>query len=296
MAILPTDIKILWSRAAGLCSMPECRKRLTPESQTMASGAVIIGDNCHIVAESMDGPRGNIPIAETDRNRYPNLILLCRDHHKIIDTDIDSWPVEKLYRIKSEHENWVSSSLQDAKAESPEILFYKHIVNEISKLLMFNSWDGISDHAIRNLAYEKWIEGIYLANVEIQKAVWPKVLKELENSLINLVAREYQYAEHYLSLAWKPRHDSAFYQEDRTWKRVWRDDYDQYQSKSEQWASENMRLLMNITHAMNEFSDSVRAYLDPYFFRTNGRFCIHDSEGVTNMLTENWILPSEYRD
>ena len=57
-----------------------------------------------------------------------------------------------------------------------------------------------------------------------------------------------------------------------------------------------MRLLMNLTHAMNEFADAVRIYIDPYFFRTSGKFCIHDSEGVTNMMVEAWILPSEYRD
>lgn len=296
MAIPPTDIKILWSRAAGRCSMPDCRKQLTPDSQTMASGAVIIGDNCHIIAESIDGPRGDIPIAESERNRYLNLILLCRNHHKIIDTDINSWSVEKLHIIKNEHEAWVENALQNTELDPPEMLFYKNMVREISELLMFNLWDGISDHAIRHLAYERWIEGIYQANAKIQRAIWPGTLQELERSIINLINREYQYAEHYLPLAFKPRSDSTFYQEDRRWKKTWRDDYDKYQAKSEYWVRENMRLLMNLTHAMNEFSDAVRIYIDPYFFRTSGKFCIHDSEGVTNMLTEVWILPSEYRD
>jgi len=57
MAISLKTAKMLWGRAAGRCSMPECRQPLVIDS-TETDNEALIGDMCHIVAESEDGPRG----------------------------------------------------------------------------------------------------------------------------------------------------------------------------------------------------------------------------------------------
>ena len=88
MAIQPKDQKILWAKSAGRCSMPECREKLVLEaSEKVPSKNLLIGENCHIVAKSEDGPRGNSILTKEERNRYPNLILLCSNHHIVIDID-----------------------------------------------------------------------------------------------------------------------------------------------------------------------------------------------------------------
>lgn len=293
MSIPVTDIKILWANAAGRCSMPLCRAQLTEISNTMLSGAVIFGENCHIVGESIDGPRGQVPMAEGERNRYPNLILLCSNHHKMIDSDVTAWPVQKLQEIKKQHENWVQSSLQ--QQQSLHLRVYQSIVIKISNFLHFDTWDGISDHAIRNLAYIPWISGIYDTNLEVSRANWNQSIPDLENSIFNLRNRAMAYADNYMKLALRPSINNFFYQEDRNWKHTFCTDYDKYQSISEAWRNENMRLLLNLNHAMNEFSDTVRIHLDPSFFLEKGKFCIHDSLGVTNNLYETWILPHDYK-
>ncbi len=294
MSVPTVDIKILWARAAGRCSMPDCRKELMPESDTVASGGIVVGENCHIVAEKLDGPRGHYPVPEKERNRYPNLILLCSIHHKIVDTDVGSWSVERLHQIKSDHENWIKTTFE--YSHHADLILYRHMIELVSDKLMLKAWDGISDHAVRHLAYIKWIEGIYELNTAVQIALWPGTQEALEASIRALSERAQKYADHYMTLSYAPRPDSGFYQENKTWKKVWRDDYAQYADRSEAWQNNSFVLLMNLTHAINEFSDCVRAFVDPYFFLQRGRFCICDSMGVTNELIPCWILPSGYRD
>lgn len=294
MSVPTLDIKILWARAAGRCSMPECRRELTPESGTVAAGGIVVGENCHIVAEKVDGPRGYYPVPEADRNRYPNLILLCNIHHKIVDTDVTSWPVERLHQVKNDHENWIKATFEQL-IHSKDIV-YKHLVEIASEKLMLQAWDGISDHAVRHLAYIKWIDGIYEFNTAVQHAIWPSTQLAFEDSIRELSKRAREYADHYMTLAWSPRADTGFYQEDKTWKKQWREDCSQYASRSELWQNNNFTLLMNLTHAINEFADRVRAFVDPFFFLERGRFSICDSMGVTNMLNPCWILPSGYLD
>ena len=110
MGINTKDIKILWAKAAGRCSMPDCRMRLVADAgDAVKSKNTLIGENCHIVGDKETSPRGKSILTEDERNRYPNLLLLCRNHHKIIDDDEHGWPVERLHQIKTEHEIWVET-------------------------------------------------------------------------------------------------------------------------------------------------------------------------------------------
>ncbi len=102
--------KTLWGRAAGRCSFPDCRVEVFFEEE--ASNPTLIGENCHIVSES--GPRADPAFPEDLRNSYSNLILLCRNCHKIIDDPENGekgYPVEKLRDMKLLHEAWVREKL-----------------------------------------------------------------------------------------------------------------------------------------------------------------------------------------
>ena len=59
MAISLKTAKMLWGRAAGRCSMPECRQPLVIDS-TETDNEALIGDMCHIVAET-DLPPDRFP-------------------------------------------------------------------------------------------------------------------------------------------------------------------------------------------------------------------------------------------
>lgn len=62
----------------------------------------------HIVADSRQGPRGNSTVPDADRNKYPNLILLCTDHHTIIDGQPLTYSVSVLRQMKVDHEGRIA--------------------------------------------------------------------------------------------------------------------------------------------------------------------------------------------
>jgi tetratricopeptide (TPR) repeat protein len=100
VAISDNDYKLLWGRAAGICSKPDCRKDLTVILENRPSYNV--GEMAHIIAKKPDGPRG---IAEGGSDAYDNLILLCPTCHRLVDKATEgTFPVEILHEWKAQHE------------------------------------------------------------------------------------------------------------------------------------------------------------------------------------------------
>jgi hypothetical protein len=103
------DLLLLWARAAGMCSHPDCKQRLVVEGAPGAD-ATPVGEAAHIVAWSKDGPRGGEEIDRRKLNDYDNLILLCGHHHRVADKLAKTHGVEDLRAWKTEHEGWVTGA------------------------------------------------------------------------------------------------------------------------------------------------------------------------------------------
>ena len=108
MPISDRTRKLLWGRAATRCSI--CRKYLVVDPN-LAEGESLIGEECHIVAQTSGGPRWDpaYPIEHIDS--YNNLIVLCRNHHKEVDDLPEIYPIQDLILIKHRHELWVRITL-----------------------------------------------------------------------------------------------------------------------------------------------------------------------------------------
>jgi hypothetical protein len=120
MAISSKTRKILWARSGNRCAI--CRQELV--NQTINhDGEAIIGEECHIVAREINGPRGDSPLPIDERDKPANLILLCRNHHKEVDDQPESFTVEFLKEIKLEHENWVRNKLSPDRQSIPRSFF-----------------------------------------------------------------------------------------------------------------------------------------------------------------------------
>ena len=74
------DIKKLFSLSGNQCAEPNCKNRIIGED-----GTTVVGEICHITAANTYGPRYNADLTEDERRSYDNLILLCPEHHKLID-------------------------------------------------------------------------------------------------------------------------------------------------------------------------------------------------------------------
>ena len=109
MSIPEADQRKLCMRSGGICAFPDCERRLTVWAP--ADRLAVLGEMAHIVAESLNGPRGQHPLPLNERNRYENLILLCNTHHQQIDSQPQTWTVDKLQATKERHEAWVEQRL-----------------------------------------------------------------------------------------------------------------------------------------------------------------------------------------
>src|SRR5438270_7084309 len=110
----------LWARAAGRCEFRGCNKLLYKDSLTQkrANLAVI----SHIVAYSLDGPRGDVVRSQQLEKDISNLMLTCRDHGKINDDKAREveYPEELLSECKREHElriRMLTEAKEDAQTD-----------------------------------------------------------------------------------------------------------------------------------------------------------------------------------
>ncbi len=145
MGISTRDHKKLWGRAGNRCSMSECRRELVDAQETTDEDS-IIGEECHIVARKQSGPRGKSKLLKAERDYYSNLILMCRNHHKIIDDMVSMYSVTKLKQIKQEHEEWVRHSLDEHdETKQSDDEFYAEIADtwrEKANLCDWVSWSS----------------------------------------------------------------------------------------------------------------------------------------------------------
>ena len=95
----------LYAASAGRCQFKGCNKDVTAHSLTRQAAA--LGEKAHIVAFKKDGPRGRQGTRPADVHDISNLMLLCRECHRLIDTRPQDYPRELLNGFKREHEERV---------------------------------------------------------------------------------------------------------------------------------------------------------------------------------------------
>lgn len=118
MSISEGDIKLLWGRAAGMCSRPDCGADLT----RLVDGGenYNVGEMAHVIAHSPSGPRGR---NDAGSDAYDNLILLCPTHHRDIDkAPAGLFPVEMLHSWKTKHEERIRRIGQEQRFSTAEEL------------------------------------------------------------------------------------------------------------------------------------------------------------------------------
>lgn len=133
MAVSDPDLKLLWGRAAGICSNPKCRTDLTVLLDEAKEYNV--GEMAHLIAKSEGGPRG---IEGGGSDAYANLILLCPTCHTHIDKSPEgTYTVEQLNLWKQEHEKNIRTgvdiqfeSVIDLKKEIAKMLMENHVLWE----------------------------------------------------------------------------------------------------------------------------------------------------------------------
>ncbi|MBF0155227.1 MAG: HNH endonuclease [Magnetococcales bacterium] len=109
----PAEIKKLYGRSGNRCAFAGCRRLLVLEA-TEADSTKQIGERAHIVGHSDDGPRGDPDFPRDQLDTYENSILLCPACHAQVDAHPNTYTVDNLRTIKTDHERWVKSTLAAA--------------------------------------------------------------------------------------------------------------------------------------------------------------------------------------
>lgn len=116
-------IKRLFGRSGNQCAFPGCNKTMTNNSNAKDSNI------CHIEAANEGGERYNPNMSDAQRADYPNLILLCVQHHDETN-DTEKYTVEILKEIKSKHENEITRKINPNLNHS----ILTTVINTISKI------------------------------------------------------------------------------------------------------------------------------------------------------------------
>ena len=94
----------------------------------------MLAEMAHIIAQKPDGPRGESTLSPKERDSHKNLILLCPDHHTLIDKNSSSWTPDKLLEMKLDHEAKMYAQRLKGSAYSPKFIAI-HYLN-IPRILM----------------------------------------------------------------------------------------------------------------------------------------------------------------
>lgn len=281
MSISERDIKLLWGRAAGRCSFPDCGVKLT-QDKNLASESFPLGVQAHIVGESENAARGKSPLTANERNSYFNLILLCPTHHTIVDNDPEDYPVEKLHIMKAQHELRVEQKFSEGKdtRKTAEDVIYADLIDATVEACQLDTWDKWASRALSTNM--NWDEDAHDRLFEFQNkiigAIWPKSLPELECALKKLTYEIYQAVQTFVEHCKPSETRDGILLEERFYKsRGWIEDDNEYQQLFEEydaWQNKCQNHLIEATKAVNWLADVIRRDVNPLFFATKGKFFV----------------------
>ena len=182
----PLTIHMLCAHAAGRCQFVGCNKILFTDAITWED---FNNTNiAHIVASSPNGPRGDAVRSHKLSQSLDNLMLMCMDHHKLIDTYPEKYTEEILIEMKQKHEQEILNLCEGMNMESSEIfMFTSPIKGEISVNVNFVQ-------AVQAIRPRKKAESTHGISINVEAAsdyqsqfYWSEVKKQLQTKFNCLV-------------------------------------------------------------------------------------------------------------
>ena len=258
MSISLKTHKILWGRAANRCAI--CQMELVMDASETDDESVV-GEACHIVAHSPDGPRGESDLTQEQRDKYSNLILLCNVHHKQIDDQPGEYPVERLHQIKTDHEKMVREKFDFDPEKQRDDEVYAGYVEEWEQRLKLPEWDKWAS-SILSSGQPSLSDEMKAALEEIRpwllSRIWPGRYPKLESAFLNfrLVAQDFclVFLEHARKRGDYEWETDKFYRIDE-WNperyRALADEFEEHVDLVED-------LILELTRAANYVCDAVR--------------------------------------
>lgn len=94
------DLKRLFALSHNVCAYPTCDQRIAD-----AQWPTVQAEICHIFGLNPGSARHDPELDEATLNDFGNLILMCPNHHRVIDElEPHAWPADRLLELKASHE------------------------------------------------------------------------------------------------------------------------------------------------------------------------------------------------
>lgn len=123
----------LGKRAAYICSNPDCRVHtIGPDSDKEKS--IKIGEAAHIYGARQGAKRFDPQMTDAARSEITNAIWLCRNCHKLIDTDDQRFSPTVLFKWREIHEAYITAKL----GSSTDKLVHAELVASIEEFEGYN--------------------------------------------------------------------------------------------------------------------------------------------------------------
>ncbi len=145
----------LWGRAAGRCEI--CNKLLYCDSKY--GDVANFAELAHIHAVGASGPRHCDELTQEEINQINNLMLLCEEHHHLIDTKPEDYSGAFLRTKKEEHERRVRRVTDIQEDASCKMVSFFSNIDDID---VYGDATAFKRAVIRDKMYPKQDEPIAL--------------------------------------------------------------------------------------------------------------------------------------
>lgn len=262
----------------------------------LAEAGVILGEEAHIRSGKENGPRYDPDYPEDKIDSYENLILLCRNHHGLIDKGgCSSFPVDALESMRREHEEHVTKGLSRSETEARE--FEERLTAAIGywESEFAAHWELISaslNGPQPKITASNHDQLLSLGSWLLAKdwpADYPKLrmafgrFREILNLLLEFIHNNFHEPTNGIWLELERLHKQL-----QTW------DTDRYNELLTQLQLNQAVVWFcttELTRAGNLVIDAVRSELDPLYRFDAGVLLMRDGDG----LIDNLIVRVEYR-
>lgn len=155
------ETKKVFALCGNQCTFPGCpMTALLPA--TLHDESKVIGEMAHIKGEKSTAARYDPNQPSSERNKAVNLMLMCPNHHKTIDLQPNTYPVQTLLEWKQDHEanihvrrysEMLAVTFDDLKAvidavsiQPSSIIISFDLTPMMEKLRKNSLSDGVIDH------------------------------------------------------------------------------------------------------------------------------------------------------
>lgn len=148
---IPEKVRyLLWAKSAGRCQY--CNKPVWRDEHTQIE--LNFGEVAHIIGDRPDGPRGHPELSAEYCRDINNLMLLCPDHHTLIDELYEKHTIEDLREKKREHELRIEQATAALPNQKSQVIIYRGNVGhtmpkidiEDAMSAMYPEWFPVSRH------------------------------------------------------------------------------------------------------------------------------------------------------